>query len=83
MTKEHCLNYWKKFSRVSKNGWNDIGKMKTSIKVVISREVREVQEGATCFCDKKLSKIDGWTKIFKDFCHIMKNCPILMSVLKQ
>ena len=27
-------------------------------KVVNSREVREVQEGATCFCDKKLSKID-------------------------
>ena len=27
------------------------------VKVVDSREVREVQEGATCFCDKKLSKL--------------------------
>ena len=27
-------------------------------KVVNSREVREVQEGATCFCAKKLSKFD-------------------------
>ena len=27
-------------------------------KVVNSKEVREVQEGATCFCDKKLSKLD-------------------------
>ena len=26
-------------------------------KVVNSKEVREVQEGATCFCDRKLSKI--------------------------
>ena len=26
-------------------------------KVVNFREVREVQEGATCFCDKKLSKL--------------------------
>ena len=26
-------------------------------KVVNSREVGEVQEGATCFCDKKLSKL--------------------------
>ena len=30
----------------------------TTIKVANKREVREVQEGATCFCDKKLSKID-------------------------
>ena len=27
-------------------------------KVVDSREVREVQEGATCLCAKKLSKFD-------------------------
>ena len=27
-------------------------------RVVDSREVREVQEGATCFCAKKLSKFD-------------------------
>ena len=27
------------------------------IKVVNSREVWEVQEGATCFCAKKLSKL--------------------------
>ena len=26
-------------------------------KVVNVRKVREVQEGATCFCDKKLSKL--------------------------
>ena len=32
--------------------------MSYPIKVVNSREVREVQEGATCFCDKKLSKLD-------------------------
>ena len=30
----------------------------TVAKVANEREVREVQEGATCFCAKKLSKFD-------------------------
>ena len=34
-----------------------ISTKKPLTKVVNSKEVREVQEGATCFCDRKLSKI--------------------------
>ena len=38
-------------SKDSKNGFGS-----SVAKVVNSKEVGEVQEGATCFCDKKLSK---------------------------
>ena len=35
----------------------DVGELIDDVKVVNLKEVREVQEGATCFCDIKLSKL--------------------------
>ena len=45
------------FGKVEKRLKNATGQPKKEVlKVVNPRKVGEVQEGATCFCDKKLSK---------------------------
>ena len=45
-------------------------------KVVNARKVREVQEGATCFCDKNFQNLISDEKIFERFLsHLEKTVP--------